>query len=290
MPALSEMSFADHVIAVREASKRKLNAKIDKYEQEETRYEPNRITPFKIPTLVTTVGRGMSCAGRNSLNRYLRATGLSGIEHEFTRTTAIYGVRKDETKYLISHSVMKMPVVIPGKNKLGFVMVPILDQSEKLRNLPIRLREYRIPRAEDRSLYPLVDVPKAGEVYDLFPFPAGKGCYDEGQTRVLIKEEIDEELSKEMIEEDLEKGIVHVVFRKRDGSKRTLRGTTNKGFIPRSKHPKEGELEKRARDGVAKVGSLASGAKMVIKTFVKSVFTIFATNASFWRVFANLQI
>ena len=69
MRALSEMSYADHVIAVRDASKRKLNAKIDKYEQEETRYEPNRITPFKIPTLVTTVGRGMSCGGRNSLNR-----------------------------------------------------------------------------------------------------------------------------------------------------------------------------------------------------------------------------
>ena len=72
-----------------------------------------------------------------------------------------------------------------------------------------------------------------GEVYDLFPFPAGEGYYDEGQTRVFTKEEIDEELSKEMIEEDLEIGIVHVVFRKRDGSKRTLRRTTNRGFIPR---------------------------------------------------------
>ena len=93
-----------------------------------------------------------------------------------------------------------------------------------------------------------MDVQKAGEVYDLFPFPAGEGCYDEGQTKVFTKEEIDEELSKEMIEEDLEKGIVHVVFRKRDRAKRILRGTTNRGFIPRSKHPKEGGLEKRARE------------------------------------------
>ena len=41
---------------------------------------------------------------------------------------------------------------------------------------------------------------------------------------------------------------------------------------------------------VAEVGSLSSGAKIVIKTFVKRVFTIFATNVSFLRVIANLQI
>ena len=47
---------------------------------------------------------------------------------------------------------------------------------------------------------------------------------------------------------------------------------------------------KYALTRVAEVGSLSSGAKMVIKTFVKRVFTIFATNASFMRVIANLQI
>ena len=77
MRAHSEMSYADHVIAVSEASKRKPNAKIDKYEQEETRYEPNRIAPFKIPTLVTTVERGMICAGRNSLDCYVLESNLS---------------------------------------------------------------------------------------------------------------------------------------------------------------------------------------------------------------------
>ena len=41
---------------------------------------------------------------------------------------------------------------------------------------------------------------------------------------------------------------------------------------------------------VAEVGSLSARAKMVIKTFVKRVLTIFATNASFLRVIANLQI
>ena len=41
---------------------------------------------------------------------------------------------------------------------------------------------------------------------------------------------------------------------------------------------------------VAELGSLSSGAKMAMKIFVKRVFTIFATNASFLRVIANFQI
>ena len=42
-------------------------------------------------------------------------------------------------------------------------------------------------------------------------------------------------------------------------------------------------------DRVAELGSLSSGAKMAIKIFFKRIFTIFATNASFLRVIANLQ-
>ena len=40
---------------------------------------------------------------------------------------------------------------------------------------------------------------------------------------------------------------------------------------------------------VAEPGSLSSAAKMAMKIFVKRVFTIFASNASFLRVIANLQ-
>ena len=40
---------------------------------------------------------------------------------------------------------------------------------------------------------------------------------------------------------------------------------------------------------VAELGSLSSGAKMTMKIFVNCVFTIFASNASFLRVIANLQ-
>ena len=40
---------------------------------------------------------------------------------------------------------------------------------------------------------------------------------------------------------------------------------------------------------VAELGSLSSGAKMAMKIFVKHVFTIFASNASFLCVIANLQ-
>ena len=41
---------------------------------------------------------------------------------------------------------------------------------------------------------------------------------------------------------------------------------------------------------VAELGSILSGAKMAVKIFVKHVFTIFATNALFLRIIANLQI
>ena len=40
---------------------------------------------------------------------------------------------------------------------------------------------------------------------------------------------------------------------------------------------------------VAELGSLWSGAKMTMEIFVKRVFTIFASNASFLHVIANLQ-
>ena len=40
---------------------------------------------------------------------------------------------------------------------------------------------------------------------------------------------------------------------------------------------------------VAELGSLSSGAKMAMKIFVKRVFTIFTSNASFLRVISNLQ-
>ena len=41
---------------------------------------------------------------------------------------------------------------------------------------------------------------------------------------------------------------------------------------------------------MAEVGSLSARAKMATKVFVRRVFAIFATNASFLRVIANLQI
>ena len=41
---------------------------------------------------------------------------------------------------------------------------------------------------------------------------------------------------------------------------------------------------------VAELGGLSSGTKMAMKIFVMRVFTIFATNASFLRIIANLHI
>ena len=42
--------------------------------------------------------------------------------------------------------------------------------------------------------------------------------------------------------------------------------------------------------GWQNLAAFRRGSKMAMKVFVKRVFTIFATNASFLRVFANLQI
>jgi len=236
------MSHSAHVAAARESSRRKLHEKIDNYETEEERTEPNRITPFKIPTaIIATTGKRTTCAGRNSVNRYLRATGFSGVEVEISKKTRVYGVH--ETSPLISHSAIKLPVKVPGKGRLRFLWVPILDKNERQRNLPIRLNEDIIPHAEDRFLYPFVDVPKAGKVYDLFPFPVEGDNYDDSQTRVYTEEE----LSKEEIEQELAKGIVCVKFLKLNGEERTLRGTTNRGFIPTSLHGRSTEVGQRRR-------------------------------------------
>ena len=41
---------------------------------------------------------------------------------------------------------------------------------------------------------------------------------------------------------------------------------------------------------VAELGSFSSGTKKALKIFVKRVFTIFTTNASFLRVISNFRI
>ena len=51
----------------------------------------------------------------------------------------------------------------------------------------------------------------------------------------------------------------------------------------------EGIVSIIKRFRVAELGSLSSGAKMAMKVFVKRVFTISVSNASFSRVIANLQ-
>ena len=50
------------------------------------------------------------------------------------------------------------------------------------------------------------------------------------------------------------------------------------------------ELEELVKSRVAGLGRLSAGAKMAMKPFVKRVFTIFATNASFLRVISNFRI
>ena len=65
----------------------------------------------------------------------------------------------------------------------------------------------------------------------------------------------------------------------------------NVNIMAKAKVKIRSKLEQTILTGsrVAELGSLSSGAKMAMKIFVKRVFTIFASNASFLRVIANLQ-
>ena len=99
------MSSAFQVAVAREEARRKLHRKIELYENDEQTIEFHRTTPYKIPTVIAAAGSGMTCAGRNSLNRYLRATGFSGVEVETSKETAVM-FSAFETEPLMSHSMI----------------------------------------------------------------------------------------------------------------------------------------------------------------------------------------
>ena len=154
------MSRAQVALA-REESRRKLHERIEIFERDEYVREFHRMTPFKIPTVIAAAGSGMTCAGRNSLNRYLRATGFSGLEVETSRETQIlFSIMEKEP--IMSRSIMQLPVKVPGKEQLAFLLVPVLDENQRQRDFPIKLSEHILPYAVDRTLYPTVIVTKAG--------------------------------------------------------------------------------------------------------------------------------
>merc|ERR1719234_1333717 len=108
------------------------------------------MTPLKIPTLIAAAGSGMTCAGRNSLNRYLMATGFSGVEVETSRESEIlYSAM--EKKPILSRSLMQLPVKVPGRDQLVFLEVPVLDENDRQRDVPIKLKESILPSAADRT-------------------------------------------------------------------------------------------------------------------------------------------
>ena len=93
----------------REAIGKKLHARIEAFEKDKHTIEFHRLTPYKCPTFAAAAGSGMTSAGGNSLNRYLRATGFSGLEVETSRETEIFYSCVEE-KPILSRSVMKLPV------------------------------------------------------------------------------------------------------------------------------------------------------------------------------------
>ena len=105
---LSEMSRTE-VAKAREEIRKKLHARIEAFEKDKHTIEFHRFTPYKCPTFAAAAGSGMTCAGRNSLNRYLRATGFFGLEVETSRETEIFYSYVEE-KPILSRSIMKLPV------------------------------------------------------------------------------------------------------------------------------------------------------------------------------------
>ena len=115
----SEMSRTE-VAKAREEIRKKLHARIEAFEKDKHTIEIHRLTPYKCPTFAAAAGSGMTCAGRNFLNRYLRATGFWGLEVETSRETEIFYSCVEE-KPILSRSVMKLPVKVPGKHQLVFL-------------------------------------------------------------------------------------------------------------------------------------------------------------------------
>ena len=160
------MSSAPQVAVAREEARRNLHEKIEVFENNKTIRGFHRMTPFKIPTLIAAAGSGMTCAGLNSLKRYLAATGFSGVEVETSRETQIL-YSSIEKKPILSRSIMQLPVKVPGRDQLVFLEVPVLDENQHQRDFPIKLSEHILPYAVDRTLFPTVIVTTAGLTYDL---------------------------------------------------------------------------------------------------------------------------
>ena len=236
------------VTLAQEESRKKLHERIETFENNtnSNTIEVHRVTPFKIPTFVSVGSTGNTSAGRNSLNRYLRATGFSGLEVEISKETKVF-YSFFEKEPILSRSVMSLPVKVPGKDKLEYVEVPVLDESERARDSPIKLPTWVLPgfktNGKETQMYPEINVPKSGLTYDLFPFPAEPECNDEKQTVTYTKTKNGLPLLKTELEKELAIGIVFVRFRKLNGKVRTMYGTSNTGFIPKKMHPKNSNQE-----------------------------------------------
>ena len=245
----------NQVTLAQEESRKKLHERIETFENNtnSNTIEVHRVTPFKIPTFVSVGSTGNTSAGRNSLNRYLRATGFSGLEVEISKETKVFF----EKEPILSRSVMSLPVKVPGKDKLEYVEVPVLDESERARDSPIKLPTWVLPgfktNGKETQMYPEINVPKSGLTYDLFPFPAEPECNDEKQTVTYTKTKNGLPLLQTELEKELAIGIVFVRFRKLNGKVRTMYGTSNLGFIPKKMHPKNSNQEGSKQAGMDQV-------------------------------------
>ena len=131
----------------RATSLKELHEKIDKFESGDgSVVEFHRMTPLKGPTTILTAASD-SCAGRNRINRYLKATGMRAMEVAAAKQLYFSAI---EQQTLFTESIMMLPVKVPGKGKgLGpeddavkYITVQVIDgPDDRARNFPIKFNQ-----------------------------------------------------------------------------------------------------------------------------------------------------
>lgn len=229
-PGQLQKTFAE----LREAARSTLHRRIDAFELSDStdigtsEFSFHRSVPIKNPTVVLT-GACDNVAGRNSINRYLAATGFTALTKVRQEMPDMIRISPTDTLSLEEmmingplSNVVSLPVKIPGKaSELSYVDVTVLDGPlDRHRNLPIKLNQRVCPEgcggvmigegyissktslrfnststtnqseSKLQVLLPSVDVPKCGAAFDFFPYPSDH--WDEGLTQIYGKTNLPE--------------------------------------------------------------------------------------------------
>lgn len=217
--------------------------------------EYHRQTPMLVPTLALTAGC-QNNAGINSIERYIRATGLA-MPRKLTKDTPSEKVFFSQVTGEVDFEYyMAIPIKIPGMKpdeKPKKVKVAVFDRPNSeinvWKDMPIKLHSDALEEgthirgasrrgltAEDRRIVlPQINVPKAGAVFDLYPFPSLS--YDEGWTK--FHDDPTKTLMPTELRMILLYNIARVEFKKKgDGQKRIMYCTNALDYVTEAAQPK----------------------------------------------------